>query len=306
MNRGENTLYDVIVIGGGVSGLSAALEAEKLGRKAAIIDAEGFSEDAHGKYAEGLAKKVWLDKKTLMVAGKAVLVDYRHGIFKVSLEDRRVFCGLTLIAAIGTTSECIGNFKADFAEGDAEKAVKGRTVLVQGFRGPSPDFALHYARFAKDVYMFDEADESEMSEQDRQAVNDVPNIHLLPNRILADYSENAADKAKPYEIALLGDGDKCAEEEQKIKCRLAIVCNYRDPDSEILKRFVDLEGCGYISNEGYMSKKVPGVFAAGTCRAKRDTFGMTEFSYGFAHELERDGAAAMQRADEYVRKTLKR
>lgn len=304
MNKEENTLYDVVIIGGGIAGLGAALEAYRLGRKAVIIDAEGFSCEAHGNYADKLGKRAWETKGIVMAGGKAALVDYRHGIFKVSLEDRRVFCGLTVIAAIGTTSECIGNFRADFIEGDAEKAVKGRTVLVQGFNGTSTDFALHYARFAKTVYMFDEAEESAMKEQDRQAVKDVPNIVLLPNSVLADYSENIKDRAKPYEITLADSED--FGHKQKIGCRLAIVYNYRDPDSEILRRFVDLEGCGYISNEDYMSKKVPGLFAAGTCRAKRDSFGVTELSYRFVYELERDGAAAAKKADEYVKNALKR
>lgn len=126
--------YDVVVIGGGAAGLSAALVLSRARRRVAVIDA-GEPRNAPAAHMHGYLSRDGLPPRDLLAAGRDEVTGY----------------GGELIT--GTVDVVSGTIEAGFevclANGD--RLTARRLVVATGLRDELPDVAGLWARWGRDV-----------------------------------------------------------------------------------------------------------------------------------------------------------
>jgi thioredoxin reductase len=113
-----STEYDVLIVGGGAAGLSAALVLARARRSVAVLDA-GQPRNAPAAHMQGYLSRDGMPPTELLEIGRAEVLGYgahlvdatvdgisRHGTgFRVSLNDGRVLDGRRLLVATGLRDE---------------------------------------------------------------------------------------------------------------------------------------------------------------------------------------------------------
>jgi thioredoxin reductase len=126
--------YDVVVIGGGAAGLSAALVLSRARRSVVVIDA-GDPRNARAAHMHGYLSRDGLPPRDLLTAGRAEATAY----------GAEFITGL--VAAVSGT---IGNEFAVLLE-NGQQLTARRVVVATGLRDEVPDVAGLWARWGRDV-----------------------------------------------------------------------------------------------------------------------------------------------------------
>ena len=126
--------YDVVVIGGGAAGLSAALVLSRARRRVAVVDA-GKPRNAPAAHMHGYLSRDGLPPRDLLTAGRAEVAAY----------GGELVTG-TVSAVSGTTES---GFEVLLENGDRLSA--RRLVVATGLRDDLPDVAGLWARWGRDV-----------------------------------------------------------------------------------------------------------------------------------------------------------
>jgi thioredoxin reductase len=111
----DERTYDLVVIGGGAAGLSAALVLGRARRRVAVID-DGQPRNAPAAHMQGFLSRDGMSPADLLAAGRAELVGYGvelvqgrvvaidHG-FAVRLAGGRVLSARRILVATGVRDE---------------------------------------------------------------------------------------------------------------------------------------------------------------------------------------------------------
>ena len=126
--------YDVVVIGGGAAGLSAALVLSRARRRVAVIDA-GEPRNAPAAHMHGYLSRDGLPPRDLLAAGRAEVTGYGGELIAGTVE------------AVSGTIEA--GFEVRLANGD--RLTARRLVVATGLRDELPDVAGLWARWGRDV-----------------------------------------------------------------------------------------------------------------------------------------------------------
>lgn len=113
MNMEANTSYDVVIIGGGAAGLSAALVLGRARRRVAVVDA-GAPRNAPAAHMQGYLSRDGMPPSDLLATGRAELAAYGVELidgtvnqiepgFCVHLHDGRALDARRLLVATGVT-----------------------------------------------------------------------------------------------------------------------------------------------------------------------------------------------------------
>lgn len=125
----ENT-YDVVVVGGGAAGLSAALVLGRARRRVAVVDA-GSPRNAPAAHMQGYLSRDGMPPSELIAAGRAEVASY--GVELIDDEVRSVKPGFTVTLASG-------------------RVLHARRILVTtGVRDELPDIAGVRERWGRDL-----------------------------------------------------------------------------------------------------------------------------------------------------------
>ena len=115
----NDTLYDLIIIGAGPAGMTAAIYAARANKNVVLIDKNGFggniakspkvenipgfTEISGVDFAANMFNQIENLPNITHIIDEAVFIDYRYGMFKVSLfDDHGIICSKSLIFATGT------------------------------------------------------------------------------------------------------------------------------------------------------------------------------------------------------------
>ncbi len=126
--------YDVVVIGGGAAGLSAALVLARARRNVAVVDA-GEPRNAPAAHMHGYLSRDGLPPRELLSTGRAEVTGY----------------GAELVA--GTVSAVSGTAESGFEVllDNGDRLTARRIVVATGLRDELPDVAGLWARWGRDV-----------------------------------------------------------------------------------------------------------------------------------------------------------
>jgi thioredoxin reductase len=128
-----SSLYDVVVVGGGAAGLSAALVLSRARRRVLVIDA-GAPRNAPAAHMQGFLSRDGMPPADLLRVGRAEIVGYGAEIEHTSVERAQ-------------TVE--GAFVVQLANG--RTVVARRVIIATGLRDELPDIPGLRERWAKDV-----------------------------------------------------------------------------------------------------------------------------------------------------------
>jgi thioredoxin reductase (NADPH) len=301
--------YDLIVVGSGPAGLTAALYAAREGIETLVIERAGvggqasiterldnfpgFPEGVSGaEFAARLRRQAERFGVEILVAqevtGVAVEAPYRTVHTADGNEER----GWAVLLAVGSTyrrldipgeDDFIGAGVHFCATCDGP-FYRDREVLVVGGGNSAGEESLFLTKFARKVTIATRDERLSASKVVVEKVTAHPRIEVLTNVTPAQFRGKGR-----LETVVLKDTRTGATRELHVPA--AFVFIGLTPNTAILKGTVDLDERGFIRTGPTLETSVPGIFAAGDCRA-----GSTKQAASAAGE----GAAAALAIRRYV------
>ncbi len=296
-------MYDIIIIGAGPAGLTAALYARRAEKKVLVIEKEtfggqithspkvenypGFTTMSGNEFADKLIEQVMYQGAEIEL-DTVTAVKGEFGNFTVECE-RSTFEGKTVIIATGAKHRQLGLDKEnDFTgEGVSYCAVcdgafyKDKNVAVIGGGNSALQEAILLAKTSKNVTVVQNLPYLTGEIKLREEIEKTANIKVILSSVV---------------LELLGDGkfegikikNTETNEESTLEVDSIFVAIGQQPDNESFKDVVSLNEYGYIvSNESCIPEgSVKGVFTAGDCRTKKIRQVATAISDGATAALE--------------------
>lgn len=300
-------IYDILIIGGGPAGYSAALYGARSGFDTLVIEkmAPGGQmalTDTIDNYpafpdgVDGFTLGMTMQNHAERFGAKTeycevVSVDFTKTIKEV-VTSNGTFLSKTVIIASGANPRELGIEKEnDFVGRGVHycahcdgRFYKDKTVIVVGGGNTAAADALHLSKLAKKTYLVHRRDSLRATKIYHEPMMKSENITFLWNSaVLEILSEDRVVGAK---IKDLSSGVEC-----EIECDGIFVAIGRKPATEFLSSNVALDENGYIIADETTQTNIPGVFAVGDVRTKAFRQVITAAS---------DGATAIHFAEEYI------
>ncbi|HOJ78751.1 MAG TPA: thioredoxin-disulfide reductase [Bacillota bacterium] len=299
--------YDVIIIGGGPAGFSAALYASRAKLKILLIERAfaggqmattnemenypGFEDPVNGYelalrmenqakrfgtkiiYEDVIDLTLDQDVKTVRTLqndyqAKVVILCMGASPKELGLANEKSLRGL----GVSYCATCDGAFYQD------------QDVAVIGGGNTAGEDALFLTRFCNKVYLIHRRDRLKATKVIQEAVLNNKKIVLIWNSVV---EEIIADSR----VLAIKIKDLITEQLAEIKVNGLFVAIGSVPNTGLVSGKVELDRFGYIITDEKMRTKLPGVFAAGDIRAKELRQVITAAS---------DGAIAAYMAEKYI------
>jgi len=275
-----NVIYDVIVIGAGPAGLTAAIYASRMGLKTLVLEANlpgGRAAEAplienFPGFPEGISGVELIERMIKQAENFGAEIRFPEEVLDIDLKGfpRSVTCrsgkyyGYSVIIATGTQrkkitvpgeSEFLGRGVSYCAICDAP-FFKDKTVAVIGFNNEALEDALYISNFAKKVIVVAHGGRGEVDEDLLRKCSEKMNIEFRDANVK---SINGDIYVKS--ITLVG---QAGVEEVSVDGVFIVLGNV--PATTIVRKagiMVDERGC--IRVDRMQSTNIEGVFAAGDC-----------------------------------------
>ena len=302
--------YDVIVVGGGPGGYTAALYAARSGLSTLVLEKlsaggqmattsvidnyPGFPDGVDGfelgQQMEQQAHKYGAET----ICGEVTGADLQAEP-KIIRSSEGEFAGRTVILATGAyprelgipgEQDLRGRGVAYCATCDG-MMFRGKTVVVNGGGNTAVEDALYLSKLCAKVYLVHRRDQLRASAVYRRAL-DEQGVEIIWNSRVT---------ALRKEIRLTGVEleDVKTGEKRELACDGIFVAIGRVPDTGLFSGQVELDPAGYIVADETCRTSVPGVFAVGDVRTKAVRQVVTAAA---------DGANAAHFAEEYLMNNL--
>ena len=279
-------MYDIIVVGGGPAGMTAALYGLRNGKTVLVIEKNGFGgQITHSPKVENYPGTISMSgnefaEKTLeqiLAQGAEIEIETvtaveskeKHNV--VITEEGGRYEGLTVVIATGVKHRMLGlEGENDLVgEGISFCAVcdgdfySGKTVCVAGGGNSALQEAILLSEKCKEVIMLQDMPvfTGEAKLQDilfsRNNVSAKKEIKIT--RLITDESNNFTG----VEIT-----DKDGEKSE-IKCDGLFVAIGLIPENDPFSGIAELNAYGYFDSDEQCTTKTPGIYVAGDCRSKK-------------------------------------
>ena len=300
-------IYDLVIIGGGPAGYTAALYASRAGLDSVLIEKlsaggqmaltgeidnyPGFEEGVDG-LTLGFKMQQGAEKFGAVTEYAEVLsVDFSDKIKKIETTSGTFF-GKTVIVSTGANPRELG------LENEAQLMGKGvhycahcdgrfyknKTVVVVGGGNSAAADALYLSRLAKKVILIHRRDKLRATKIYHEPLMKAENIEFMWNSSVREIL--AENRVNGVVIK-----NKETGEEKEIPCDGVFVSIGRKPATEFLSGALDLDEGGYIVADESTKTNVEGVYAVGDVRTKVLRQVVTAVA---------DGAVAVHYAEEYL------
>ena len=292
-------VYDMIVVGGGPAGYSAALYGARAGLSVLVLEklsaggqmALTDSIDNYPGFDEGI-DGFSLGEKMQQGAERFGAVTELAEVYDVDLKsDPKVlhtsegrFLGRTVVIATGAGSRELGipgeQSRAHYCAACDGMRYRGRTVAVIGGGNSAVGDALQLARIAKKVYLIHRRDSLRAEKIHQDSLMSAENVEIIWNSAPVEMSESG------ILIQDVQTGEKTL-----VACDGIFVSIGRKPATNLVAGQLVLDNAGYIIADESTKTSIPGVFAAGDVRTKALRQVVTAVA---------DGAMAVHFAQEYL------
>jgi len=302
-----NNLYDMIVIGGGPGGYTAALYAARAGLSVVVLEKlsaggqaalteqidnyPGFEEGIDG-FTLGEKMQQGAERFGVVTELAEVYSANLSGDIKTVETSEGSFSGKTVVIATGAgprelgvpgEKELVGRGVNYCAACDG-MFFKGKKVAVIGGGNTAVADANVLSRICEKVTLVHRRDTLKAEKIYHDALNKTENVDFRWNSTV---SELISDK-KLTGIRLK---DVKSGEQSVLEVDGIFVSVGRKPATELFKEQLDLDGSGYIIADESTRTNIPGVFAVGDVRTKAVRQVVTAVS---------DGAVASHYAERYL------
>lgn len=300
-------VYDMIIIGGGPGGYTAALYAARAGLDTILFEKlsaggqmaltsqidnyPGFEDGVDGftlgekmqENAERFGAKTELaEVLSVDLLANPKIIETSEGIFY----------GRTIVYATGATPKELGipGEKNLIGRGIHYCAAcdgmfyRGKTVAVIGGGNTAAADALSLSRIAKKVIVIHRRDTLRATKIYHEPLLNAENVEFHWNSTVSEFIVDE-------KIAGLKLKDVNTNEESVIECDGVFISIGRKPATELVQGQLDLDEAGYVIADESTKTTIPGVFAVGDVRTKNLRQIITATA---------DGGAAALAAEEYL------
>lgn len=300
-------IYDMIVVGGGPGGYTAALYAARAGLSVAVLEKlsaggqmaltgqidnyPGFSNGVDG-FTLGQDMKAGAERfgaQTLRVQVKKLQLS---GPVKEITTDTEVLRAKTVVVATGANPRPLGVAGEEALVGRGVSYCghcdgmffRGKTVAVVGGGNSAVAEALFLSRIAKKVYLIHRRDTLRATALYRQQLESLDNVQILWESAVTGLIHN--ERLTGITLKHLSTG-----EEKEIPLDGLFISVGRAPATELVQGQLALDDAGYIVADETTQTNLPGVYAVGDVRSKALRQIVTAVA---------DGAVAVHYAEKYL------
>lgn len=277
-------IYDMIIVGGGPGGYTAALYAARAGLNVMLIERlsaggqmnltgqidnyPGFPEGVDGfqlsynmqqqaerfgaktKYAEVLKLELEGEEKTVITnegeyLAKSVVISTGANPRPLGVAREQEMIG----RGVGYCAHCDGGF------------YRGKTVAVVGGGNSAAAEALYLSRIAKEVILIHRRDSLRATQIYHKPLMEAPNIRFAWNSEVAELL--GEDLLEGVKLRNLENGG-----EEVLEVQGLFVSIGRKPATDLVKDQLTLDDAGYIMAGENTKTNLPGVYAVGDVRTK--------------------------------------
>ena len=300
-------VYDMIVIGGGPAGYTAALYAARSGLSVLVLEklsaggqmALTEQIDNYPGFEDGI-DGFTLGEKMQQGAERFGAVTELAEVYRADLLDRiksletseGVFRGRTVVIATGASPRALGvpGEEALVGKGVHYCAAcdgafyRGKTVAVVGGGNSAVADALTLSRIAKKVYLIHRRDSLRATKVYHAPLMTSPNVVFCWNSTVSALLHTGRLTGLRLKDVRTGG-------ERELACDGMFISVGRAPATELFRDALELDKSGYIVADESTRTNLPGVFAAGDVRTKALRQVVTATA---------DGAVAVHYAEAYL------
>ncbi|TMI41885.1 thioredoxin-disulfide reductase [Candidatus Bathyarchaeota archaeon] len=301
------TVYDVIVIGSGAAGYTAAIYACRAGRKTLLIggslsggqlmitsDVENFPGFPDGVLGPELMERMRKQAERFgpdIIFDDATAVDFRNRPFTVTVSGK-THSGRAVIVATGALAKWLGIASETKFRGKGVSTCatcdgyffKEKNVVVVGGGDTAMEEATFLANVVRHVTVVHRRDTLRASGIMQERAMKNPKIDFLLDSVVEEVL--GLDKVTGVKTLNLKTG-----KESVLKTDGLFVAIGYQPNTEIFKGQLHLDDRGYIRTKAETETNVAGVFAAGDVR---------DHKYRQAVTAAADGCKAAMDADRFL------
>lgn len=300
-------IYDVVIVGGGPGGYTAALYSTRAGLDTIVLEKlsaggqmaltseidnyPGFHEGIDG-FTLGERMQAGAERFGARTELAEVLAVELPGEIKAVKTTGGIFYGRTVILATGAVprtldipgeKEWTGRGVHYCAACDG-MFYKGRTAVVVGGGNSAAEDAILLSRVCKQVIIVHRRDTLRATRVYHEPLMKAENVEFRWNCVATEILHD--EKVTGIKVKDISSG-----EETVIGCDGVFVSVGRQPATELVKGQLELEPSGYIEADESTRTNIPGVFAVGDVRKKALRQIVTAVA---------DGAVASHYAEEYL------
>lgn len=301
-----NPMFDILIIGGGPAGYTAAIYAANFGYHTALVERgspagqmataahienyPGFPEGIDGwsllqkmrQQAENAGAEIIAGEVTNLVAtkktaytatdtleAKALIIATGAAPKRLGVDGEEALLG----RGVSYCASCDGMF------------YRGRSVAVVGGGNSAVTEALHLSQICREVHLLHRREALRANRNNLQALMQRKNIILHTNQIVTSLLHNE-------KLTGITVDDTLHHVKSEISVDGLFICIGREPETKILHEALSMDKNGYLIADDSTLTSVPGVFAAGDVRTKE----VRQITTAVA-----DGTASAYSADKYLR-----
>lgn len=277
-------MYDIIIVGGGSAGLTAALYARRADKNVLIIEKEtfggqitfspkvenipGFSNISGNEFAEKLVEQVLNQGADFESCEVLKIID---GDVKTVVTDSGDFQGKSVIIATGAKHRTLGlDGEEELIGGGISFCAvcdgafyRNKTVAVVGGGNSALQEAILLSELAKKVYVIQNLDFLTGEKKLQEQLRSKENVEIICGTVLTAYKSDGGD------VVGIDVKNQNSGEESEIPVNGVFLAVGLVPQNERFADVLELDGSGYALADETCATKSNGIFTAGDCRAKR-------------------------------------
>ena len=283
--KAKREFYDLIVIGGGPAGLSAALYAAREGIETLIIERSGVGGQAgtteridnYPGFAQGVGGAELADAMRehaerfdveILPAQTVTSIEAQGDYKMISTESGDSYCGRSLLLTPGATyrrlnvpgEEDLIGAGIHFCATCDGPFYKGQELLVVGGGNSGVEEGLFLTKFATKVTILEVGERLRASQILQEKAASHPQIEVRLNTTVVEFKGDG-------KLSSVVIKDTATGETEEITPGAVFVFIGLLPNTAFVKDSVDLDQWGSISTSPTMETSLEGVFAAGDARS---------------------------------------
>jgi thioredoxin reductase (NADPH) len=281
----KSQFYDLIVVGSGPAGLTAALYAAREGIETLVIERggvggqagiterldnfPGFPEGVSGaEFAERLRQQAERFGVEILSAQEVTGISMDGEYRSVRTADAREYRSWAVLLTVGSTYRRLGiPSEEDFIGAGVHFCAtcdgafyRGKDVLVIGGGNSAGEEGIFLTKFATMVTIATRGDDLSASKVVAQKVHEHPRMRVLPHVTPVAFRGD-----KRLQTVVLRD--TTTDELLELHPGGVFVFIGLSPNTTLVEGLVARDERGFITTDAALQTSVPGVFAAGDCRS---------------------------------------
>ncbi len=277
-------MYDIIIIGAGPAGLTAALYARRADKSVIVLERgtfggqityspnienyPGYEKISGNELAEKLVGQAIAMGAEIEMA-EVTAINCKDGVFYVATDECE-YMSRAVIIATGSKHRHLGLDREEELTGNGISycAVcdgafyNGKTVAVIGGGNSALVEAIMLSDGCRKVYVVQNLEYLTGEEKLISVLKERKNVEFIFGSVVDDlHGDN--------ELEGIIIRNEATGEKQRLDVDGMFVAIGQIPENEIFKEFAELDERGYVDSDENCTTKTPGLFVAGDCRKKQ-------------------------------------